>query len=269
MPRAVSNSCRRCPILRTRLHFPSAAARRPPDALPGHLQRHDRLQLRRRPLARSLQRRHRAPHHDAPRPELFPKFSPDGKTIAFTAQYDGNFNVYTIPSEGGDPKQLTFLPDSIQLPERMGPNNEILTWTPDGKSIVFLSRRSTYDAWFGRPYTVPVTGGLPVQMAFTKGGLMSFSPDGDSIAYNRIFRNFRTWKRYQRRHAAANLPFYNFKTNHYEEVTDLDGNDSFPMWRGDTVYFDSDRGADRRMNIWAYDTKTKQIASSPTSPNST
>ncbi|MFY9689167.1 MAG: S41 family peptidase [Candidatus Acidiferrales bacterium] len=190
--------------------------------------------------------------------ELFPKFSPDGKTIAFTAQYDGNFNVYTIPSEGGDPKQLTFLPDSIQLPERMGPNNEILTWTPDGKSIVFLSRRSTYADWFGQPYTVPVTGGLPVQMAIPKGGLMSFSPDGDSIAYNRIFRNFRTWKRY-RGGMQQQISFYNFKTNHYEEVTDLDGNDSFPMWRGDTVYFDSDRGADRRMNIWAYDTKTKQM----------
>ena len=73
--------------------------------------------------------------------ELFPKFSPDGKSIAFTGQYDGNFNVYLIPSEGGEPKQLTYLPDSVHMPERMGPNNEVLTWMPDGKSIVFLSRR--------------------------------------------------------------------------------------------------------------------------------
>ena len=101
--------------------------------------------------------------------ELFPKFSPDGKTIAFTAQYDGNFNVYVMPSEGGEAKQLTFLPDSVQAPERMGPNNQVLTWMPDGKSIVFLSRRDTFSAWFGRPFTVPVDGGLPARPAHRQG----------------------------------------------------------------------------------------------------
>jgi tricorn protease len=190
--------------------------------------------------------------------ELFPKFSPDGKTIAFTAQYDGNFNVYVIPSEGGDPKQLTFLPDSVQVPERMGPNNQVLTWMPDGKSIVFLSRRDTFSSWFGRPFTVPVAGGLPVRLPIPKGGLMSFSPDGDEIAYNDIFRNFRTWKRY-RGGMQQQISFYNFRTNHYEEVVDLSGNDTFPMWHGDTVYFDSDRGPDQRMNLWAYNTKTKEM----------
>jgi tricorn protease len=190
--------------------------------------------------------------------ELFPKFSPDGKTIAFTGQYDGNFNVYVVPSEGGEPKQLTFLPDPLHMPERMGPNNEVLTWMPDGKSIVFLSRRDTMNGWFGRPFTVPVTGGLPVRLPIDKGGLMSFSPDGDEIAYNRIFRNFRTWKRY-RGGMQQQIAFYNFKTNHYEQVADLDGNDSFPMWHGDTVYFDSDRGPDKRMNIWAYSLQTKQM----------
>jgi tricorn protease len=190
--------------------------------------------------------------------ELFPKFSPDGEKIAFTGQYDGNFNVYVIPSEGGEPKQITFLPDPIQLPERMGPNNEVITWMPDGKSIVFLSRRDTFNGWFGRPFTVPIEGGLPVRLAVDKGGLMSFSADGNEIAYNRIFRNFRTWKRY-RGGMQQQIAFYNFKTNHYEQVADPDGNDSFPMWRGDTVYFDSDRGPEHRMNLQAYDIKTKQI----------
>ena len=190
--------------------------------------------------------------------ELFPKFSPDGKTIAFTGQYDGNFNVYVIPSEGGEPKQLTYLPDSVQVPERMGPNNEVLTWMPDGKGIVFLSRRDTFNDWFGRPFTVPITGGLPVRLPIDKGGLMSFSPDGNEMAYNRIFRNFRTWKRY-RGGMQQQIAFYNFKTNHYEQVADLSGSDTFPMWHGDTVYFDSDRGPDKRMNLWAYNLKTKQM----------
>jgi tricorn protease len=190
--------------------------------------------------------------------ELFPKFSPDGTKIAFTGQYDGNFNVYVIPSEGGEPRQITFLPDPVQLPERMGPNNEVITWMPDGKTIVFLSRRDTFNGWFGRPFTVSVDGGLPVRLPVDKGGLMSFSPDGNEIAYNRIFRNFRTWKRY-RGGMQQQIAFYNFQTHHYEQVADPDGNDSFPMWRGDTVYFDSDRGPEHRMNLQAYDIKTKQI----------
>jgi tricorn protease len=190
--------------------------------------------------------------------ELFPKFSPDGKSIAFTAQYDGNFNVYVMPSEGGEPKQLTFLPDPVHDPERMGPNNEVLTWMPDGKSIVFLSRRDTFNPWFGRPFVVSIQGGLPTRLPIDKGGLMSFSPDGKEIAYNPIFRNFRTWKRY-RGGMQQQIAFYNFENKHFDKVSDPAGNDSFPMWHGNTVYFDSDRGSDHRMNLQAYDIKTKQI----------
>src|SRR5690348_18134489 len=79
-----------------------------------------------------------------------PSFRPTGKWIAFTAQYDGNFNVYVMPSEGGQPRQLTYLPDVASIPERMGPNNEVITWYPDSKRILFLSRRSTFNTWFGQ-----------------------------------------------------------------------------------------------------------------------
>jgi tricorn protease len=190
--------------------------------------------------------------------ELFPKFSPDGKWIAFTGQYDGNFNVYVIPAEGGEPKQLTFLPDIGEIPERMGPNNEVITWYPDSKRIVFISRRDTFNTWFGRLFSVSIDGGLPVRLPLDKGGLASFSPDGNSIAYNRIFRNFRTWKRYTGG-MAQDIAIYNLKTNQYEQITDYPGTDSFPMWRGDTIYFTSDRDAAHRMNLYAYDLKTKQV----------
>ncbi len=74
--------------------------------------------------------------------ELFPKFSPDGKWIAFTAQYDGNFNVYVMPAQGGQPRQLTFFQGAAaQLSDRMGVHDEVVTWTPDSKRVVFLSRR--------------------------------------------------------------------------------------------------------------------------------
>src|ERR1035441_2479463 len=131
--------------------------------------------------------------------ELFPKFSPDGKWIAFTAQYDGNFNLYVMPAEGGEPKQLTFEPDTEPTSERMGPNNMVVNWLPDSQRILFLSRRDTYHTWFGRLFTIGIIGGLPERLPIDKGGLTSFSPDGTKIAYNRILRNFCTWQRHTRR----------------------------------------------------------------------
>ena len=191
--------------------------------------------------------------------EVFPKFSPGGTRIAFTGQYDGNPNVYVIPAEGGQPKQLTFQPPSVDLPERMGMENEIINWMPDGKNILFLSRRDTFNDWFGQLYTVPVEGGLPARLPIDKGGLTSFSPDGNTIAFNRIFRNFRTWKRYTGG-MAQKISLYDFKNNHYEEIdSSYQGTDTFPMWHGDTIYFDSDQGPDHRMNLFAYSVKTKEI----------
>ncbi len=189
--------------------------------------------------------------------ELFPKFSPDGRWIAFTGQYDGNFNVYVIPSGGGEPRQLTFEPDPIHVPERMGPNNEVITWFPDSRRILFLSRRQTFNGWFGQLYSVGIDGGLPEPLPVPKGGLTSFSPDGTKIAYNRIFRNFRTWKRYTGG-LAQDIWIYDLKAQHIERITDYPGTDTFPMWHGETIYFASDRGAERRMNLYSYSLRTRQ-----------
>jgi tricorn protease len=190
--------------------------------------------------------------------ELFPKFSPDGKWIAFTAQYDGNFNVYVMPSEGGQPRQLTYLPDVANIPARMGPNNEVISWYPDSKRILFLSRRSTFNTWFGQLYTVSIDGGLPVRFPLPKGGLTTFSPDGTKIVYNRIFRNFRTWKRYTGG-MAQDLWLYDLKANTIEQLTHYVGTDTFPMWHGNTIYFTSDRGPDKRLNLYSYDLGSKKI----------
>jgi len=190
--------------------------------------------------------------------ELFPKFSPDGKWIAFTGQYDGNFNVYVMPADGGQPKQLTFLPDVADMPERMGPNNEVIAWTPDSRKIVFLSRRDTFNTWFGRLFSVSVDGGLPEALPLDKGGLLAYSPDGSTIAYNRIFRNFRTWKRYKGG-MQQDIWTYNFKTKQAERITDYDGTDTFPMWRGDMLYWASDRGAEQRLNLYSRDFKSGHI----------
>ncbi len=194
-----------------------------------------------------------------PGQELFPKFSPDGKWIAFTAQYDGNYNVYVMPSEGGEPKQLTFLPGGGYLSERMGIHNQVITWTPDSKSIVFLTRRDTFNTWFGRLYTVSINGGLEQPLPLDRGGLASYSPDGTRIAYNRIFRNFRTWKRYQGG-MAQDISIYNLNTHQIEQkLPHEDWTDTFPMWHGDTIYFESDRGPEHRLNLYGYNPTDRQV----------
>ena len=190
--------------------------------------------------------------------DVMPRYSPDGQWIAFTGQYQGNTDVYVIPAAGGDAKRLTFHSDVVEhAPERWGPDNMVLGWTPDSKNVVFLSRRSSMNTWFGRYFTVPVNGGPEQLMPLDKGGYMTYSPDGDAIAYNRIFRNFRTWKRYTGG-LHQNVWTYNFKTGKSEQLTDWKGTDQDPMWHGHTIYFISDRGPAFRMNLWALDLNTKQ-----------
>ena len=191
--------------------------------------------------------------------ELFPKFSPDGKWIAFTAQYDGNFNVYVMSSDGGQPRQLTFYQGSAQqLSDRMGIHNEVVTWTPDSKRVVFLSRRDASNGWVKRPFTVGLDGGLPEALPMDQGGLLSYSPDGSSIAYNMIFRNFRQWKRYAGG-LAQSITIYNFKTNNSYDIPHTEYTDTFPMWHGNTIFFSSDRGSDHHLNLYSYDLGSKQV----------
>jgi tricorn protease len=192
--------------------------------------------------------------------ELFPKFSPDGKWIAFTGQYDGNFNVYLMPAEGGQPKQLTFYQGSAQpLSERMGIHNEVVTWYPDSKRILFISRANATNGWVKRQFSVSIDGGLPEPMPMDQGGLTSFSADGTKIAYNEIFRNFRTWKRYTGG-MAQEILIYDLKNNTVDgSVPHTDWTDTFPMWHGNTIYFSSDRGPEHHLNLYSYDMNSKQV----------
>ncbi len=192
--------------------------------------------------------------------ELFPKFSPDGKWLAFTGQYDGNFNVYVMPAEGGQPKQLTFYQGQAEpLSDRMGILNEVVGWTRDGKNIVFLSRRDASNGWTKRPFMVSVSGGLPQPMPMDEGGLLSYSPDGTKVAYNRIFRNFRQWKRYTGG-LAQDITIYDLKNNAVDQVDSphrIYGFISDVAWQYDL--FQSDRGPEHRLNLYSFDLASKQV----------
>jgi tricorn protease len=191
-----------------------------------------------------------------PGSDVLPRFSPDGKWLAFTGEYQGNRDVYIMPAAGGAVRRLTFTSDVVPAaPLRWGPDNMVVTWTPDSKDVVFLSRRNSWNSWYGTLFEVPATGGLPVELPLDRGGFLSYGPNGHEIAYNRIMRNFRTWKRYTGG-LAQNIDVYDFDTRKFRHLTDWPGTETFPMWYGKRIYFLSDHGAERRENLWVYDTDT-------------
>ena len=180
--------------------------------------------------------------------ESSPAFSPDGKTIAFSAQYDGNVDVYTVPVTGGPPARLTWHPgaDSVQ------------GFTPDGKGILFTSQRATFTGRYAQLFTVPSGGGMEEQLPIPNAARATYSPDGARIAYNPIPPRFAQWKQY-RGGTVSRLWLYNSKGHAIEKVPQPSdrSNDTDPMWIGDTVFFRSDRNGE--FNIFAYDTKGRQI----------
>ena len=189
--------------------------------------------------------------HD-PGDVIAPHYSPDGKWIAFTWRRAKSREVYVLPASGGEPRRLTF--DGSGRAE----DGLVVGWTRDSTRIVFLSgRASAVPRLLTRAYSVPLDGGLAEPLSLDRAGLLSFSPDGKSVAYNRIFRNYELRKRYLGGHA-QDIYTYDFDTKQLTQLTDWKGTDTAPMWFGHTIYFLSDRDSNFRANIWAYDLDTKR-----------
>ncbi|MCS6916497.1 MAG: PDZ domain-containing protein [Chitinophagales bacterium] len=183
--------------------------------------------------------------------ECFPRFSPDGRHIAFTGQFDGNTEVMLIPAQGGEPRRLTYTPtlSRDQISDRMGPNNIVMTWK-DNEHIVYRSRMRSFNDFKGHLYSVNINGGLSEQLPFAVGGFCSFSPDGKQIAMNRVFREFRTWK-YYRGGMADDIWIFDFTTKQWTNLTNNNAQDIQPMWWKNKIFYLSDR--DRTMNLFVYD----------------
>src|SRR3954454_11632692 len=184
--------------------------------------------------------------------ETYAKFSPDGKWIAFTGQYDGDEQVYVIPSGGGEPKQLTFYPSKGPLAPRWGLDNQVEGWTKDGR-VIFRSERDSWTLPVARLYTVSPNGGPAEPLPMPEAGSGSFSPDGTKMVYSPRFRDFRPEKRYQGGQANT-LYIYDLATNDAKKISDDPHAARDAMWIGGTIFYNSDR--DGKFNLWAYDTRS-------------
>lgn len=181
--------------------------------------------------------------------ESRPHFSPDGKHIAFSAEYDGNTDVFLLPVEGGIPRRLTWHPFADQ----------VAGFTPDGSKVLFLSMRTVHTGRFLQLFTVPLEGGFPEKLAIPNAFHACYSPDGSSMVYTPIGDRFRQWKNY-RGGTMSRLWIISFEDYSTSEIPKPDGgcNDINPMWIGDLIYFLSDRSGE--FNLFTYNTGTKEIS---------
>ncbi|MET0636657.1 MAG: PDZ domain-containing protein [Chitinophagaceae bacterium] len=180
--------------------------------------------------------------------ESTPLFSPDGSWIAFTGQYDGNTDVFVMPVSGGVPKRLTWHPGT----------DLALDFSPDSKQVLFSSQRNSFTNRYSQLFTVDITSGAEQQLQIPNASLASYSPDGKSIAYTPIADRFEQWKHY-RGGTMTRIWLYDIKSQQVAEIPKpKDGsNDSKPVWKGNKVYFRSDR--DGEFNIYSYDPVSKTV----------
>ncbi|PCJ92878.1 MAG: peptidase S41 [Flavobacteriaceae bacterium] len=181
--------------------------------------------------------------------ESNPVFSPDGTMIAFSAQYDGNIDVFIIPSTGGVPERLTWHPS----------RDVVQDFTPDGNNVLFTSSRSTYTGRHAKLYTISTTGGQPTELPIPTAFSASYSADGQYIAYTPLYEVFNQWKHY-RGGTQSRIWIYNTASHEVSEIPKLaaGSNDTNPQWIGDSVYFRSDRNGE--FNLYAYDVASKKVS---------
>ena len=178
----------------------------------------------------------------SPGEESFPRFSPDGTKVAYSASYDGNVDVFVVPAAGGEPLRLTYHPMS----------DRVIGWTPDGTRVLFASGRESGRQRYNQFFTVGLGGGIPEKLPVPYGEFGTYSPDGKQFVYMPMSQDFRNWKRY-RGGWAPDLMLFDLKTFATKNITTNPANDAQPMWRGNAIYFLSDRGANERNNIWMHD----------------
>ena len=180
--------------------------------------------------------------------EAEPRFSPDGKTVAFSAEYDGNLDVYVVAVEGGVPRRLTWHPG----------DDHVVDFTPDGAAVLFRSRRASHTRRHSQLYTVPLAGDFPTRLAVPRAFRAAYSPDGSQLAYVPSREAFHQWKNY-RGGTVSRIWVQNMADHSVVEIPQPEGrsNDTDPMWVGGKIYFRSDRNGE--FNLFSYDPVSKSV----------
>ena len=188
-----------------------------------------------------------------------PLVSPNGKWVAFTGWFRGNTDVYVVSIDGGPVKQLTWRSINGPVGGKIGtaPDNTVIGWTPNSRDVIFLSRRDSFNPQIERAFEVPVAGGFPTVLPMPWTGPLSFNGGGTEVAYNKLSRILRP---FHRKHyyggQAGQIYTYDLATGASTQLTHWKGEDTFPMWVGDKLYFASDRGPKGVLNLWVRDLKT-------------
>ena len=178
--------------------------------------------------------------------ETEPRFSPDGRWIAFTGQYDGNTDVYLVSAVGGDPKRLTFHPGA----------DIVRGWTPDGKTVLFSSGRASAPTAYPKLWMISIEGGFPQPLPLPMAHKGVYSPDGRQMAYLPFQEAFNVWRHY-RGGRTSRVWIADMKTLDITKVPWDNSNDTDPMWIDGVVYFLSDRNG--TMNLFSYKTGAKEV----------
>ena len=176
--------------------------------------------------------------------ETIPRFSPDGDEVAFVGNYDGNRDIYVVPTRGGMPRRITHHPTGERLSD----------WTADG-DLLYSARGMGGVPRAERIYRVGGEGGLPEALPMPYGANAAIDKTGTWVAYTPNQRDGRTWKRY-RGGMASDIWLVNLETDESRRVTDWEGTDTMPMWHGEDLYFLSDAGDEHRLNLWRYDVES-------------
>lgn len=187
---------------------------------------------------------------NSPGEESYPKFSPDGKEIAFTASYRGNPDVYVMPITGGVPLRLTYGSHADRM----------VDWHPSGDKILFASRRETGipSGRVNQLFLISKTGGMPEKLPIPYGEIATYSADGKQLAYITKITETYPFKRY-RGGLTSEVILFDLEDNKSKNITNHEAIDGKPAWAGDKIYFLSDRADDMRLNIWSYDTDSESL----------